>query len=222
MELKTKRLRVVPLNIEQMALLCEGQDKLEEALGLAPSGVRQDEHLKAAFQEMYRLCLEHQNDYLWYTNWQIILIDENKSIGSIGFKGVVNEKHEVEIGYGIDEAYQNRGFATEALKELCKWAFSKSVYYIQAQAEPGDEPSKKVLGKCGFKQVGEGNEGLLYELEKPESTWMTIYMCLGLSIGLCFGTALKNIAIGMCIGLSVGVALGAALDAEDKKKRKRD
>ena len=42
-----------------MALLCEGQDKLEAALGLAPSGAEQDEHLKAAFEEMYRLCLEH-------------------------------------------------------------------------------------------------------------------------------------------------------------------
>lgn len=222
MELKTKRLRIVPLNIEQMALLCEGQDKLEAALSLALSGAGQDEHLKAAFEEMYRLCLEHPNDYLWYTNWQIILIDENKSIGSIGFRGTANEKHEVEIGYGIDEAYQNRGYATEALKELCEWAFSQNAFYIQAQTEPDNEPSKKALEKCGFEQVGKGEEGLLYELEKPASAWMSIYMCLGLSVGLCFGTAQNNIAIGMCIGMAIGIAIGTSLDAADKKNRKRD
>jgi [ribosomal protein S5]-alanine N-acetyltransferase len=222
MELRTKRLRIIPLNIEQMALLCEGQDELEAALGLTPGGAEQDNHLKEAFSEMYQLCKEHPKEYLWYTNWQIILMDENKSIGSIGFKNAANEKHEVEIGYGIDKAYQNQGYATEAIKKLCEWAFSQNAYYIQAQTEPDNAPSKRVLDKNGFKKTGNGSEGLLYELEKPKTEWMSIYICIGLSVGLCFGTALDNIAIGMCMGIAVGVALGSALDAADKKTRKRE
>ena len=222
MELKTKRLRIVPLNTEQMAVLCEGQDELNASLGLTQNNVAEDDHLKAAFHEMYQQCCEHPKDYLWYTNWQIILKDENKSIGSIGFRGMANDKHEVEVGYGIDEKYRNQGYAAEALKVICEWAFSQNVYYIQAQTETDNEPSKKVLGKCGFKQVGDGDEGLLFELEKPASAWMSIYMCLGMSVGLSIGLSLNSMAIGMCIGLAVGVALGAALDADDKKTRKRN
>ena len=83
--------------------------------------------------------------------------------------GAANEKHEVEIGYGIDEDFQNNGYATEAVKALCEWAFSGNVYYIQAQTEPDNEPSKKVLTKCDFKQMRVKNENLLFELEKPAS-----------------------------------------------------
>lgn len=222
MELKTKRLRILPLTTEQMALLCGGQEKLEAALGLSPSRARQDEHRKAAFEEMHRLCLEHPDDYIWYTDWLIILIDENKPIGHMEFKGTVNEKHEAEIGFTIDEAYRNRGYAAEAAGKLCEWAFSKNAYYIRAQTEPENEPAKKVLAKCGFKQLGESEKGLLYELEKPATAWMSIYMCLGMGAGLSIGLSLGSMAVGMCIGLAAGMALGAALDADDKKKRARD
>jgi len=222
MELKTKRLRIVPLNIEQMALLCESQENLNAVLGLATNHAGQDEHLQAAYNEMYKNCQQHEKDYLWYTNWQIILKEENKSIGSVGFLGAANKKHEMEIGYGINDEYQSKGYATEAVKALCEWAFSQNVYYIQAQTEPDNEPSKKVLIKCGFKQLEAQNENLLFELEKPASAWMSIYMCLGMSVGMCFGVSSDNIAIGIGMGMAIGVALGLALDADDKNKRKRD
>lgn len=222
MELKTKSLRIVPLNIDRMALLCEGQDKLNHVLGLTENNIKNDEHLQTAYREMYQNCLSHENDYLWYTNWQIILKSENKSIGSIGFKGTANERHEVEIGYGINEEYNNQGYATEAMKALIEWAFTQKVYYIQAQIEPDNEPSKKVLQKCGFKQIESKNDNLLFELEKPASAWMSIYMCLGMSVGMCFGIAGDNLAIGLSTGMALGVAVGLALDADDKKKRKRN
>lgn len=222
LEIKTKKLRIVPLSIEQMAILCESQEKLDLELKLTPCNIVPDEHMKAAYKEMYTLCLEHPKEYLWYTNWLIILKDENKAIGSIGFKGPVNDKFEVEIGYGIDEPYQNHGYATEVTKLMCDWAFSQNVYYVQAQAEPDNEASKKVLNKNKFKHIGNGNEGLSYELEKPKTSWISIYMCLGLSIGLCFGTAFDNLAMGMCIGIALGISLGSSLDVADKKKRKHD
>jgi RimJ/RimL family protein N-acetyltransferase len=222
MELKTKRLRIVPLNTEQMAFLCEGQDRLNAALGLTPNNMVVDDHLKAAFHQMYQQCCNHSKDYLWYTSWQIILKDENKSIGSISFCGTANDKHEVEVNYGIDEKYQNGDYADEALKVICEWAFSQNVYYIQTKTEPDDETLKRTLNKCGFKQVVSGDEELLYELEKPASAFMSIYMCLGMSVGLCMGLSLKQMSLGMCIGLAIGIALGVALDADDKKKRKRD
>jgi len=222
MELKTKRLRVIPLHIEQMALLCEGRDKMQAALGLVSDNDAEDEHAKADYQEMYQQCREHPEDYFWYTNWQIVLKDENKAIGSMHFHGPANARHEVEVAYGISGRYQKQDCAAEALKAIGEWAFSQNVYYLQTKTDPDNEHSKGTLGKCGFKQIGTGDKGLLFELEKPASAWMSIYMCLGMSIGMCFGLPLNNMAVGMCMGLAAGVALGAGLDADDRKKRKRD
>lgn len=222
MELKTKCLRIISLNIDQLALLCDGQSKVNTALGLTSYKTNRNEDLQAAYREMYQNCLSYPKEHLWYTNWQIFLKDKNISIGSIGFLGTANDRHEVEIEYSIHEDYQNKGYATEAVKALTEWAFSQNVYYIQAQTQPDNEPSKKVLAKCGFRQMEAKNENLLFELEKPASAWMSIYMCLGMSIGMCFGISFDNIAIGLSIGVAIGVALGLSLDADDRKKRKRD
>ena len=144
------------------------------------------------------------------------------AVGSIGFRGQPNEKHEFEIGYGITEAYRGKGLAAEAVKAMADWAFlQNNAYFLQAQTEEENTASQRVLEKCGFAKKGTGTEGLLWELEKPPANYIAIYMCLGISIGLSFGTALNNISIGMCIGIAVGIAIGSALDAQDKKNRKR-
>lgn len=223
MELKTKRLKIIPLTAEQMAVLVDSQEKFECLLGLMPNGVRPDEHLHAAFHEMHELVCHHPSEYLWYTNWQIILRDENKAIGSIGFKGKPNARHEVEVGYGIYDAYQHQGYATEALKAITEWAFSKeNVYYIQAKIELGNEASQTLLEKCGFKIICRNEDETLFEKEKPESFWMSTYMCIGIGTGMLFGSSFDQMPIGMCIGLSIGLCIGMALDAKDKENRKRE
>lgn len=221
MELQTKRLKIIALATEQMKLLCEEQSELYKALGLSGGSTDGDEHLREAYREMYAQCLAHEADYLWYTNWQIVLKSENRSIGSIGFLGVPNDKYEVEVGYGIDGEYRGQGYAAEALAAVCEWAFSNGAYYVQACTEKDNEASQKVLQKCSFAAAGERGENLLFELEKPQTANLSIYMCLGLSVGLCLGLCLDNMAIGMCIGLAIGTALGVSLDAADNGKRKR-
>lgn len=143
-------------------------------------------------------------------------------MGSLGFKGSPNAASEVEIGYGIHEAYRCRGFAAEAAKALTDWAFSKTedLFYIMAETTPDNTASQKVLEKLQFKPTGRmGNEGPLFELERPQTAWISIYLCLGMSVGLCFGTTLDHMSLGICIGMAIGVALGAALDADDKETR---
>ena len=47
-----------------------------------------------------------------------------------------------------------------------------------------------------------------------------IGLCIGLGVGLCFGTAMDNIGLGICLGMGVGlcysVALGHRTDSDDK------
>jgi hypothetical protein len=88
-----------------------------------------------------------------------------------------------------------------------------------AETEPDNAASQRVLEKLGFTPAGEGREGPRFEMEKPKTSWISIYMCLGLSVGLSLGAAMKNMGTAMSIGLCIGLALGVALDEQDKKKR---
>ncbi|NCB52881.1 MAG: N-acetyltransferase, partial [Clostridia bacterium] len=220
-EIKTKRLRIIPLSVGQLESLLQGQEKLDTELGLTPCGVPLDDHLKQAFGEMAAGCKANPNEAVWYTNWQIVLKSENKSVGSLAFMGKP-ENGSVEVGYGINPAYRGCGYATEALAAVLGWAHSQSdVYFVTAKTEPDNASSGRVLEKCGFRQVGESEEDLLWEKERPASSWMSIYMCFGLSFGLLFGQMTDQLSLGMCIGMPLGLAIGLALDAQDKEKRKK-
>lgn len=206
-QLNTKRLRVVPLTTEQMG------DYIKQP--------QTDEHMAQALNEMYKGCVAHPKDWVWYTNWQIFLRSDGTVIGSLGYKGSpVNGS--VEIGYGIEEPYRNHGYTTEAVKAILEWAFGQQgVYFITAETEKDNLASIQVLKKNGFNPAGEGREGLLWENEKPATSWMTILMCLGLSVGLSFGAALSNTGTGLSIGMGIGLAIGAVLDAQDKATREK-
>ena len=45
-------------------------------------------------------------------------------------------------------------------------------------------------------------------------------MCLGMSVGMCFGSSLNSIPMGMSMGLCFGLLLGTAMDAGKKNKKK--
>src|SRR5579863_6643844 len=57
--------------------------------------------------------------------WGLFVIVEKssgQSVGGIGFKGMPNERGEVEVGYGVCPSRQRQGVATEALDALCAFA----------------------------------------------------------------------------------------------------
>lgn len=202
-ELKTKRLIIVPLSNEQLS------DKMKN---------EQDEHMRKAYAEMLIGCTEHPKERLWYTDWQLYLRG-GPPVGSLGFKGPP-QNGEVEIGYGIDEAYRNKGYSTEAVKAAMNWALSRDeVYFVMAETEPDNAASRQVLEKLGFSPCGLGEEGPRFEKEKARSGWISIYLGIGMGSGTAIGMALGNLSVGMAIGLCVGTAVGASLDSGDRKKR---
>ena len=63
-------------------------------------------------------------------------------------------------------------------------------------------------------------EKFVIEIKDDVSTWVPIMMCLGMSVGMCFGSTLNSIPIGMSMGLCFGLLLGTAMDAGKKNKKK--
>ena len=140
----TEHIKIYPASREQM-----------ESVVLA----EEDKELKKAYSEMLEGCVDHPEQWDWYAMWMIEKSD-GTHIGDLCFKGYEEGKNP-EIGYGILEEFQGLGYATEAVKLALKWAFSHNgVEAVEAEADPGNAASIRVLMKCGFQETGEtGEEG---------------------------------------------------------------
>jgi RimJ/RimL family protein N-acetyltransferase len=76
-------------------------------------------------------------------------------IGCIGLQP--GETHGLEFGYWIGRAYWNRGYASEAVATLTRFAFETlGVEEIWAAAVPINDASHRVLEKNGFAIAGAG------------------------------------------------------------------
>ena len=49
-----------------------------------------------------------------------------------------------------------------------------------------------------------------------------IGLCIGAGIGLCYGTAMGNMAVGLCMGMGVGLCFCVALGNLGTKKDKEN
>lgn len=204
--IKTKRMHIQPMSDQEIEELIEKSDSDE---------------LRTAYGEMLSGCKNDPENRIWYAPWSMTLKEDNTFIGDLCFKGPARE-HAVEIGYGILPEYEGKGYTTEAVQAMTQWAFSNSeVVFVEAETEPENKASHRILEKCGFTPDGEGKEGPRFVLESPLANWMTIYMLFGLSIGISFGTAFGNIGIGTSLGICFGLCIGAALDSSAKKERKK-
>ncbi|MDO4572569.1 MAG: GNAT family N-acetyltransferase [Clostridia bacterium] len=210
-KLTTRRLRLVPMD--------------EPAL-LEKQAAETDEHLKKAYGEMLAGLKSQPESALWHTEWRIELKSSGEHVGGAGFKGPPVDGV-AEIGCGVEEAHRGSGYAAEAVKALCEWAFGRGAYWITAAAAADNGASRRVLADSGFSCIGSGGEGELWEKEKPKFGWLQIFMSIGLSCGLALGAALggelpgASVGIGMCVGLGIGAAAGAAVDLIDVRARRR-
>ena len=145
--IKNERIRIYPASQEQMEKFIASET---------------DEELKKAYSEMLEGCLAHPGEWDWYAMWMIEKPD-GAHIGDLCFKGIEAGRNP-EIGYGILEEYREQDFATEAVKLALNWAFRHpEVKAVEAEADPDNAASQRVLMKCGFRSNGEiGEEGPRY------------------------------------------------------------
>ena len=86
-----------------------------------------------------------------YESWMIIKNDTFEVIGDLGFKGFNSEGANIDLGYGIIEEERQKGYATEAVREIIKWAFSNNrVKEITANCFADNINSMNLLMKLNF------------------------------------------------------------------------
>lgn len=147
MILETDNLRIRTASREEMLEIIEQQT---------------EDILRAAYEEMLQGCLDHPEEWDWYAIWMIERKD-GTHVGDLSFKGL-GEDGSVEIGYGILEEFRNSGYATEAVTAASDWASKQpGVSRVEAETEPDNAASQRVLEKCGFVPSGiMGEEGPRY------------------------------------------------------------
>lgn len=145
---------MIKLNTEHLIIYTASRDEMQEIID-----DQTDDILKTAYREMLQGSLDHPNQWEWYTIWIIERKDGSK-VGDLCFKGL-SDDGSVEIGYGISAEHQGRGYATEAVDAAVSWALSQSkVRRVEAETEPDNKASQRVLEKCGFNPTGmTGEEG---------------------------------------------------------------
>lgn len=173
-ELRTPRLRLIGADPALARLMGRGGDQLAAALGATvppdwPPELARD----GAFDRM-AIALELLPPRTPWTSYAIIDHAAGRMIGMAGFKGPP-ETGRVDIGYAILDAYQNRGFATEASRALIGLAFSEpSTERIVGETLDGLDASIRVMVKCGMRSAGRGvgHEGepdvIRYELSRSD------------------------------------------------------
>lgn len=166
-ELHAKGFRLIALDADSLRLTLDDPKLLEGNLGLRKGHAAVRGQFRDAVQQMLDGVLRDAEHYLWYTHWIIVLNRPKSVVGGLCFKGPPGRNGEVEIGYGVNSEYQNRGLMTEALHVVCRWALGQpGVLAVVAETEKANLPSQRVLEKTGFVLLREAEIMRWWRLER--------------------------------------------------------
>ena|SRR5947209_5491405 len=155
MTIQTDNLIITPYLPRYLRALLRSEEEFEATAGLGVARGVREQLLEGSAEFKARLELAKQPDP-WQFGFAIIHRGDNVLIGTCGFPGPPESNGAAEIAYGIAPAYQCRGYATEAAKFLIEFAINDPrVTTIRAYTLPENNPSTRVLQKCGLKKTGE-------------------------------------------------------------------
>lgn len=169
MEISTERLRLIPLTLDQLRCYIPTPEDLEQGLGVKISrDIVTDRLRRAVSMKLVKMERADPLEHNWYTYWLIVVKDGSYGAGLAGFKGLPDEEGKVEIGYGIDPAYGNTGYTTEAVRGLIRWAFQdpRCRTVIAPGTKKINTPSIRVLEKAGMRVYNETEDALDWKVDK--------------------------------------------------------
>ena len=110
---------------------------------------------------------ENPDTNKWFVRF-IVLADSREIIGSTSFHGAPDATGMIEIGLGIEEAFQGQGFAKEALTGMWLWACEfPEVKTLRYTVSPSNTASIKVIEYFGFAFMGQQMD----EIDGPENIY---------------------------------------------------
>lgn len=166
-QITTSRLDLIPLNRDQLGNYLDQEEKFSRDVGPVSRAILTPILQKAIRMKLLKLEQTSPQDSGWITYWLIKVPPEGFGAGMIGFKGLPDQNGEVEIGYGIDPAYRNQGYITEAVQGMIRWAFgdSRCRRIIAPDTMRSNLASNRVLEKVGMRIYAESPDTLSWFID---------------------------------------------------------
>ena len=103
-------------------------------------------------------------------NWAIRQSEDGPLVGMIGFWRLIPQHHRAEIGYSLDPRLHRQGLVTEACKVVFDFGFDvMKLHSIQAEIDPLNEGSRKILEKHNFRKEAHFTEDYFFRGEFSDS-----------------------------------------------------
>jgi len=169
-KINTSRLLLLELTQGQLELFLSDIHALENDLNLTVKGGFVTERVRRAIRMKVRKMRDVDvSQHAWLTYWLIIIKEDNIGAGMLGFKGYPNAESSTEIGYGIDPAYQNKGYMSEAVEALVGWAFTHPFCKEITATEVYNPASKRLLEKLGAIQTEDNEKFTSWKIPKTHT-----------------------------------------------------
>jgi [ribosomal protein S5]-alanine N-acetyltransferase len=96
--------------------------------------------------------------------WALAPREGGEIVGTAGFWRWGRDHHLAEIGYELAPEHWGRGLATEALRAIVRYGFAEQgLHRVEANLEPGNVRSARVLEKLGFVREGVLRQNWFYD-----------------------------------------------------------
>lgn len=171
--LLTPRLELRPITLPiVIAFLEEGRREIEAMIGAEMPWTWPS---RALVEQVFEVSLDairaEPEKRLWGDRLIITRSEKPQVIGSVVFHGRPDDDGACEVGYGIEDTSQGKGYATEALSACTAWALAQpECRVVRARTSAWHKGSIRLLEKVGMKLVGEEGEGdgqmRVYELRR--------------------------------------------------------
>jgi len=92
-------------------------------------------------------------------NWMVVQPEDDTVIGTVALFRFEPRHRRAEIGYSLRSDYWGQGLASEAVTVMLDWAIrTLGLHRVEADIDPRNEGSRKLLARLGF-----ASEGVLRE-----------------------------------------------------------
>ncbi len=158
MLIHTQRLRLISCEQRHLAAIVSDPGSLGELLKISVPA--QWPGHPGAYR--HALALLRKQPLLPYSGWWLYLFVNpalKTLVGCGGFKSVPDPDGIVEIGCEIAPAFRRQGYATEAMRGLIGYAFTRpEVGAVDAYSMPAKGPQSELARDIGMKKIGDATD----------------------------------------------------------------
>ena len=152
--IETERLVLFPYTEENLRLFNSDLARFEERFGVVYRGEELDHLLTGFLEKLEREIADDPDNYLFFTEFLIVLKENSHIIGSIDFKYVPRDGV-TEVGYGMNPHYEGHGYMSEALRAFLEFGKRLGIRTVLADTLKDNVKSQNVLRRCGFRFLRE-------------------------------------------------------------------